>query len=103
MLILIFVASFLLLIDSTTQWLKPVRIWFSGTVKPVYSLALFPNWADELISDIHSTSSLKEKNKLLNIELLVLKARLQKMAELSSENLASGIYCMLQNYYKTMF
>ena len=87
MLILIFVASFLLLIDATTQWLKPVRVWFSGTVTPVYSLALFPNWADELIDDIFSSSSLKEKNKLQNIELLILKARLQKMAELSSENL----------------
>jgi len=87
MLILIFVASSLILIDTTTQWLKPIRTWFSGNITPVYSLALFPNWADELISDISSSSSLKEKNKLQNIELLILKARLQKMAELSAENL----------------
>ena len=87
MLILIFVASSLLLIDTTTQWLKPLRAVFSGVVTPIQSLTLFPNWADEMISDVSSSSSLKEKNKLQNTELLILKARLQKMAELSSENL----------------
>ena len=87
MLILIFVASSLLLIDTTTQWLKPLRAVFSGVVTPIQALTLFPNWADEMISDVSSSSSLKEKNKLQNTELLILKARLQKMAELSSENL----------------
>ena len=77
----------MLLIDTTTQWLKPLRPFFSSVTVPIFSLSLFPNWADELVEELSSSASIKEENKLKNIELLILQGRLQRMAELSSENL----------------
>ena len=77
----------MLLIDTNTQWLKPLRPFFSGVTVPIFSLSLFPNWADELVEELSSSASIKEENKLKNIELLILQGRLQRMAELSSENL----------------
>jgi rod shape-determining protein MreC len=87
MLIIFFAASVLLLVDTKTQWLKPMQLWITDAITPVYSLANSPDCVNQISGIFTSKISLENKIKLQDIELLVLRGRNQKMAELSYENL----------------
>jgi|TARA_B110000503_G_scaffold53778_1_gene86338 rod shape-determining protein MreC len=86
MLLLSFIAGILLLVDATTQWLKPIRLWATELTIPIFSIALFPRWASEVIVEFGGTANFKEKSKLQEVELLILKGHLQRMAWLTAEN-----------------
>ena len=86
MLFLSVIAGVLLLVDTTTQWLKPARSWIAELTIPIFSVALLPRWANETVNEFADAANLKEKSKLQEVELLILKARLQQMADLSVEN-----------------
>ncbi|MFT7267277.1 MAG: rod shape-determining protein MreC [Porticoccus sp.] len=86
MLLLSFIAGILLLVDATTQWLKPLRPWIAEFTIPIFSVALLPRWVNEVANEFAGTANLKEENKLQKVELLILKGRLQRMAELIAEN-----------------
>ena len=88
MLILAFVALVLILIDSFTSWLQPVHRQFESGVWPFYWIANLPtrfkNWADDALL---SSADLRADRERLRTELLVYQGQLQRMAELSAENL----------------
>lgn len=88
MLILVLVALTFILVDALTPWLKPAHHWFEQAARPVYWLsnlpAQFRDWSDGSLS---SRSELEEERDRLATELLVYKGQLQRLAELSAENL----------------
>ena len=86
MFILFFVACFLLLIDTTTQWLKPLHVWVAEVTVPVYSAAMLLSWFDEAAEDVAGVANFQKENELQKTELLILKGRLQLMAGLIAEN-----------------
>ncbi len=88
MLILAFVAFVLIIVDSFSPWLKPAHNWFKGVAWPFYWATRVPadvkEWADD---SLLSRSDLRADRDRLSTELLVYKGQLQRMAELSAENL----------------
>lgn len=87
MLLLIFVALFLLLIDTYTRWLQPIRPWLAELTTPVYWVSSLPQRISELGDEtVVGRAVLEEENKRQKTELFILKGRLQRMAELAAEN-----------------
>jgi len=87
MLLLIFVALFLLLIDTYTRWLQPVRPWLAELTTPIYWVSSLPQRISELGDEVvMGRAELEEENKRQKTELFILKGRLQRMAELAAEN-----------------
>ena len=86
MFILFFAACFLLLIDTTTQWFKPMHLWIAEITVPLYSTAMLPSWFDEAAVGVVDAANLQKENELQKIELLILKGRLQLMAGIIADN-----------------
>ena len=86
LLFLSFVAGTLLLLDTTTQWLKPIRPWIAEFSVPIFSVALLPRWVSGAVNEFADIANIKEENKLQEIKLLILRGRLQRMTELIAEN-----------------
>ncbi len=88
MLLLAFAGALLILIDSFTTLLKPVHNWFENTAVPFYWVtslpARFKDWADD---SVISRSELEADRKRLTTELLVYQGQVQRMAELTVENM----------------
>ncbi len=88
MLILVLLALTLILFDALTSWLKPAHHWFEQAALPFYWLTNLPSrlgeWSDDSLT---SRGELEEERDRLTTELLVYKGQLQRLAELSAENL----------------
>ncbi len=88
MLILAFAALILIVLDSLTSWLKPVHNWFEDAAWTFYWATKVPGdvkqWADD---SLLSRSELQADRDRLMTELLVYQGQLQRMAELSAENI----------------
>ena len=88
MLLLAFVALFLLLIDTYTQWLKPAHHWLVEVTTPIYWVTNLPSRISELGDEtVVKRADLEEENERLRSELLILKGRIQRMSELAAENI----------------
>jgi rod shape-determining protein MreC len=87
MLLLVFVALFLLLIDTLTDWLQPVRPWLAELTTPIYWVSSLPQRIGELGDEsVLSRAELEEQISRQKTEMLILKGRIQRMAELAAEN-----------------
>ena len=87
MLLLAFVALFLLLIDTLTDWLQPVRPWLAELTTPIYWISSLPQRIGELGDEsVLSRAELEEQSSRQKTEMLILKGRIQRMAELAAEN-----------------
>ena len=64
LLFLSFVAGTLLLLDTTTQWLKPIRPWIAEFSVPIFSVALLPRWVNEAVNEFTDAANLEEESKL---------------------------------------
>lgn len=88
MLIPAFAALILIVLDSLTSWLKPVHNWFEDAAWTFYWATKVPGdvkqWADD---SLLSRSELQADRDRLMTELLVYQGQLQRMAELSAENI----------------
>ena len=87
MLLLAIVAALLLLIDTSTRWLQPARYWLAEATTPIYWLTNIPARISELGDESAvGRAVLEGENEHLRTELLILKGRMQRMAELAAEN-----------------
>ncbi len=88
MLILALVALGLIALDSFTSWLRPTHAWLEPLVQPFQWASTLPmrwrEWNDE---SLESRADIIANNDKLETEILVYRAQLQRMAELSAENL----------------
>lgn len=88
MLILAFAALVLIALDSFTNWLRPAHAWLEPLAQPFQWASTLPmrwrEWNDE---SLESRAVIIANNDKLETEILVYKAQLQRMAELSAENL----------------
>ena len=77
----------LLVLDTTTSVLTPVKSYLMDAAKPLYSLSNMPN---RLLNFGNDKAMSKEdvllKNAQLEAEVLVLRAKVQKLAALTIEN-----------------
>ena len=88
MLILALVALLLIVIDSMTSWLKPAHNWFEYTATPFYWVTNLPTRFREWVDDsLDSRGDIEADRRRLETELLVYRGQLQRMAELTAENL----------------
>lgn len=88
MLILALTALILIALDSFTPWLRPAHVWLEVFAQPFQWASTLPmrlrEWNDE---SLESRAAIAAHNDKLETELLVYKAQLQRMTELSAENL----------------
>ncbi|MEZ0151454.1 MAG: rod shape-determining protein MreC [Candidatus Reddybacter sp.] len=88
MLILALAALTLIALDSFTNWLRPGHVWLEPLAQPFQWASTLPmrwrEWNDEFLE---SRAAIIANNDKLETEILVYKAQLQRMAELSAENL----------------
>ena len=88
MLILALAALTLIALDSFTPWLHPAHAWLEPLAQPFQWASTLPmrwrEWNDE---SLESRAAIIANNDKLKTEILVYKAQLQRMAELSAENL----------------
>ncbi len=88
MLILALAALTLITLDSFTPWLRPAHAWLEPLAQPFQWASTLPmrwrEWNDE---SLESRAVIIANNDKLETEILVYKAQLQRMAELSAENL----------------
>jgi len=88
MLILALVALGLIALDSFTSWLRPTHAWLEPLAQPFQWASTLPmrwrEWNDE---SLESRADIIANNDKLETEILVYRAQLQRMAELSAENL----------------
>lgn len=88
MLILALAALILIAFDSFTPWLRPAHAWLEPLAQPFQWASTLPmrwrEWNDE---SLKSRAAIIANNDKLETEVLVYKAQLQRMAELSAENL----------------
>ncbi len=88
MLILALAALILIALDSFTPWLRPAHVWLEPLAQPFQWASTLPmrwrEWNDE---SLESRAVIIANNDKLETEILVYKAQLQRMAELSAENL----------------
>lgn len=88
MLILALAALTLIALDSFTNWLRPTHVWLEPLAQPFQWASTLPmrwrEWNDE---SLESRAVIIANNDKLETEILVYKAQLQRMAELSAENL----------------
>ena len=88
MLILAFIALLLIVLDSFTTWLKPAHNWFENAAVPFYWVTNLPLRVREWVDDsMDSRAELEADRSRLKTESLVYKGQLQRMAELTAENL----------------
>lgn len=87
MLILALAALTLIALDSFTPWLRPAHAWLEPLAQPFQWASTLPmrwrEWNDE---SLESRAAIIANNDKLETEVLVYKAQLQRMAELSAEN-----------------
>lgn len=88
MLILALAALTLIALDSFSPWLRPAHAWLEPLAQPFQWASTLPmrwrEWNDE---SLESRTAIIANNDKLETEILVYKAQLQRMAELSAENL----------------
>ncbi len=88
MLILALAALGLIALDSFTPWLRPAHAWLEPLAQPFQWASTLPmrwrEWNDE---SLESRADIIANNDKLETEILVYRAQLQRMAELSAENL----------------
>ena len=88
MLILALTALALIALDSFTTWLRPAHDWLEPFAQPFQWASTLPmrwrEWNDE---SLESRADIIANNDKLKTEILVYRAQLQRMAELSAENL----------------
>jgi len=88
MLILALAALILIALDSFSSLLSPARAWLEPLAQPFQWASTLPmrwrEWNDE---SLESRAVIIANNDKLETEILVYKAQLQRMAELSAENL----------------
>ncbi len=77
----------MLFLDYKTPLFAPVKSLLLGTTRPLFELSTLPsalgNWAD---SGLASRKSLQEENARLQLENLVLQAKVQQVVALTVEN-----------------
>lgn len=87
MLILALLLGMVVLVDTFTDWLRPVTDRLEEFSYPFYWITSLPDrfldWSD---SGLESRAALIAENDALKSELLIHKARLLRMAELAAEN-----------------
>lgn len=78
----------LMFLDSRFKtWTDPVRYQLNGLFAPVYEVMSWPGRASEwLVEAGMSGEAVREENRYLKSQLLVLSGRLQKFSELAAEN-----------------
>lgn len=87
MLLLAFVALLLLLIDTYTRWLQPVRPWLAELTTPIYWVSSLPRRIGEIGDEtVMSRADLEAEISRQKTQLFILKGRMQRMAELAAEN-----------------
>lgn len=88
MLILALVALGLIALDSFTSWLRPTHAWLEPLVQPFQWASTLPmRWREWNNESLESRADIIANNDKLETEILVYRAQLQRMAELSAENL----------------
>jgi len=91
LLALVLIAIALVVLDSHTQYLKPIRQQFSNLATPFYWLTSFPERLSEWGSDtLVSREEMMAENAALRSENYVLQQKLQKMAALVADNTRLG-------------
>lgn len=75
-------------VDSRFKaWTDPVRYQLNGLFAPVYEVMSWPGRFSELLVEAGmSDEAVREENRYLKSQLLVLSGRLQKFSELAAEN-----------------
>lgn len=75
-------------VDTRFRYLTdPVRFQVNGLFSPVYEVISWPGrFSDTLVSASMNDAAIREENKYLKSQLLVLSGRLQKFSELAAEN-----------------
>lgn len=74
-------------VDQQTGWLRHARVLMADLSYPLYVIASFPEKAAEWFDEVFSSrDELIEENRALRAELLVLRARAQRLAGLAAEN-----------------
>lgn len=87
MLLLVALGLILLFIDSFTPWLKPAQRWLAEVTVPLYWVSNIPARLSEYGQEtVVARRELEENNEQLRTELLIYKARMQRMAEVTAEN-----------------
>ncbi len=88
MLVLAFIAISLIFIGTFTTWLAPLQVQFAEVSRPFHWLANVParlaDWGEDAVL---GRADLEAENNRLRTELLVNKARAQRLAGLSAENI----------------
>ncbi|RLA47229.1 MAG: rod shape-determining protein MreC [Gammaproteobacteria bacterium] len=88
MLVLAIFALLLIILDSFTSWLKPAHNWLENASWPFYWVTDIPvrfkEWSDDSLTGRSELAAEKER---LATEVLVYQGQLQRMAELTAENL----------------
>lgn len=81
------ISLILLAVDSFTPWLKPARKWLAEATVPLYWLTNLPSRLSEYGDEsLVGRQQLEGENEQLRTELLILKGRMQRMAEVVAEN-----------------
>ncbi len=87
MLMLAVVSLTLIAIDSLTPWLRPAHVWLEPLAQPFQWASTLPmRWREWNEESLESRAAIIANNDKLETEVLVYKAQLQRMAELSAEN-----------------
>jgi len=87
MLLFSLLAGSLITIDVNTQWLKPVRIFFSYSTEVLYQIADLPNYALNAMQDrLRTNTILYDENKQLKTQMLFYQAQIQKLKAVVAEN-----------------
>ncbi len=88
MLILALAALTLIALDSFTSLLRPAHAWLEPLAQPFQWASTLPmRWREWNNESLESRAVIIANNDKLETEILVYKAQLQRMAELSAENL----------------
>ena len=87
-LVLTLTATILMIIDRSTDWLRPIRHLADSAVRPLYWITEVPGRIEQWSVDQFSRKDeLIEENRRLRQERLIYRGRLHRMSELAAENL----------------
>ena len=87
-LVLALTAVILMIIDRSTDWLRPFRHLADYAVRPLYWITEIPGRMEQWsVEKFASRDDLIEENRRLRQERLIYRGRLQRMSELAAENL----------------
>jgi len=85
--LLVLVSTVLVGVSQQTGWLGNLRSLMSDVAYPFYKIASFPAYVDSWFDDLFSSrDELLEENRELRAEVLVLRARAQRLAGMAAEN-----------------